>query len=123
MVLRRCLGALSRQSASSARATFRSRAIFFSMPGRMILAITGVVLLGAVVGLWPFQDATPPQPGDRIKGREVTAANAASFERKDWPLASFDPSTRELGGAFGLIGAGLAATLLIGRLDRASDNA
>ena len=81
------------------------------------------LLLGAVVGLWPFQDATPPQPGDRIKGREVTVANAASFERKDWPLASFDPSTRELGGAFGLIGAGLAATLLIGRLDRASDNA
>jgi hypothetical protein len=81
------------------------------------------LLLGAVVGLWPFQDSTPPQPGEVIKGREVTAANAASFERKDWPLARFDPGPGQVGAALALIGAGLAGTLLIGRLERRQEKA
>lgn len=75
------------------------------------------LLLGAVVGLWPFQEAAPPQPGDVIKGRVVTAQNADSFESEDWPLARFRPSAAQVGGAVALIGLGLLTTLAIGRLD------
>jgi uncharacterized membrane protein len=76
------------------------------------------LLLGAVVGLWPFQEARSPRPGDLIKGRAVTFENAASIERDDWPLERFAPSAGQLAGALGLIGAGLAATVAIGRLGR-----
>lgn len=76
------------------------------------------LLLGALVGLWPFQEARPPQPGDVIKGREVTARNAASFESEDWPLSRFDPSRAQLAGATGLVALGLLVTLALGHLER-----
>jgi putative membrane protein len=76
------------------------------------------LLLGAVVGLWPFQEPTPPVPGETLKGRVVTIENAADFERDDWQLVRFDPSGREIATAVGLIAAGFAGTLLIGRLGR-----
>ena len=76
------------------------------------------LLLGAVVGLWPFQEPTPPVPGETLKGRIVTIENAAEFERDDWQLVSFDPSAREVATAAGLIAVGFAATLVIGRLGR-----
>jgi len=76
------------------------------------------LLLGAVVGLWPFQEGRPPQPGDVIKGRIVDARNAGSFDPKHWPLERFDPTGSQAGAAIGLILAGLGTTLLIGRLDR-----
>jgi putative membrane protein len=76
------------------------------------------LLLGAVVGLWPFQAPTPPVPGETIKGRIVTDENAADFERDDWQLDSFEPTGREMATAAGLIVAGFGATVLIGRLGR-----
>jgi len=76
------------------------------------------LLLGAVVGLWPFQEPTPPVPGETIKGRIVSAENTADFERDDWRLVSFEPNNREIATAAGLIAAGFGATLLIGRLGR-----
>jgi putative membrane protein len=74
------------------------------------------LLLGAVVGLWPFQEGRPPEPGELLRGQVVTAENAASFDVDDWPVTRFDPSSGQLAAALGLIGAGLAATALIGRL-------
>jgi len=74
------------------------------------------LLLGAVVGLWPFQEGRPPEPGELLKGQVVTAENAASFDADDWPVTRFDPSGGQLAAALGLIGAGLASTALIGRL-------
>jgi putative membrane protein len=76
------------------------------------------LLLGAVVGLWPFQAPTPPVPGEIIKGQIVSDENAAEFERDDWQIVSFEPSNREMATAAGLIAAGFGATLLIGRLGR-----
>ena len=76
------------------------------------------LLFGAVVGLWPFQAPTAPIPGQTIKGQIVTAENAADFDRDDWHLASFEPNSREMATAAGLIAAGFGATLLIGRLGR-----
>ena len=76
------------------------------------------LLLGAVVGLWPFQAPTPPVPGETIKGRFVTNENAADFERDAWQLVFFEPNGREMATAAGLIVAGFGATVLIGRLGR-----
>jgi len=74
------------------------------------------LLLGAVVGLWPFQETEPPRPGDVIKGRTVTVENAASFDAEDWHLRRFDPGAREWAGSIALVGCGLLATILIGRV-------
>jgi hypothetical protein len=76
------------------------------------------LLFGAVVGLWPFQEPSPPVPGETLKGRIVTEENLADFERDDWQLVSFEPSSREMAATAGLVAAGFGATLLIGRLGR-----
>lgn len=78
------------------------------------------LLLGAVVGLWPFQQTVAPAPGDVIKGVVVTAENAESFDREDWPTARFTPSGGQAAMALGLIALGFASTQLIGRMGRSS---
>jgi putative membrane protein len=74
------------------------------------------LLFGAVVGLWPFQQANAPQVGDVIKGQVVSAENASDFEPDDWPVRFFDPTPVQGATSIALVGLGLAATLLIGRL-------
>lgn len=81
------------------------------------------LLFGAVVGLWPFQEALEPRVGDVIKGRVVDPTNLGDFKLKDWPVRSFTPSVSEAGASLALVGAGLAGTLLIGRLGRSEDDA
>ena len=54
------------------------------------------LLLGAVVGLWPFQQGEPPSPGDVVKGRVVTILSAAEIEADDWPVQRFDPSAGQI---------------------------
>jgi putative membrane protein len=76
------------------------------------------LLLGAVVGLWPFQAAVEPTAGDVVKGQVVTLDNAASFDPEDWPLRRFDPVGGQVAGSLSLVAAGLLATLAIGRLSR-----
>jgi len=76
------------------------------------------LLLGAAVGLWPFQQAEKPAPGDVVKGRVVTTENLAAIDAEDWPLVRFDPSGRQVGTALLCIAAGLLGTLVIGRLGR-----
>lgn len=105
---------------------------------RFELATLGVLLgllLGAVVGLWPFQQSVAPEEGATVKGREVTAATAddgpeaaeagyvfvdtrEAVEAEDWPTSYFTPSGGHLGGAAGLIVAGVLATLAVDRLGR-----
>jgi len=79
------------------------------------------LLFGAVVGLWPFQQAHPPQPDDVIKGRVVTLENVDSFEVDDWPVRFFEPNATEVASSLALVGLGLAGTLLIGRLGNPED--
>jgi putative membrane protein len=74
------------------------------------------LLFGAVVGLWPFQQAHVPQVGDVIKGQVVTVENAGDFAPDDWPVRFFEPTPMEGATSIGLVGLGLTATLLIGRL-------
>jgi putative membrane protein len=81
------------------------------------------LLLGAVVGLWPYQVGVEPSPGDVLKGRVVTEENRADFRPKDWAVRRFDPTAGQVVGALALIGVGLAITDAIGRLSRSGDEA
>jgi putative membrane protein len=81
------------------------------------------LLLGAVPGLWPFQQGVPPKPGDVIEGTRITATNAATIPAEDWRVEYFRPTAGGVGAAILLVLAGLATTTLIGRLDRGSERA
>jgi putative membrane protein len=75
------------------------------------------LLLGAVVGLWPFQEPRPPVAGETIKGQLLSPEDIADIEQEDWPLVSFDPTAGEVGSALALVAIGFGGTLLIGRLN------
>lgn len=81
------------------------------------------LLLGAVVGLWPFQIPVAPKPGDVIKGQLVRAETLAEIEQEDWRLERFAPSVGQVGASLGLAALGLGATLAIARLGRDPDPA
>jgi putative membrane protein len=74
------------------------------------------LLLGSVVGLYPFQKPVPPDAGFVYHGHALTDAEAAELEEKNWPLQRFGPDSGEVGTALALILAGLGATLLIDRI-------
>ena len=80
------------------------------------------LLLGAVVGLWPFRVATPPQAGDVVKGRVLRTEDLAAIDPEDWPLRRFDPTPGQLTGSAAAVGSGLLATFAIGRLGREGES-
>ena len=71
------------------------------------------LLLGAVVGLWPFRQGVLPAAGDLVNGVALTTVD---IHPADWPVEFFKPGVGQVLGAVALVGAGLAATLLIDRL-------
>lgn len=82
------------------------------------------LLLGAVVGLWPFRHGVPPTPGDTLKGQQVVqaadgslilAGTGRSIQPKDWPIQSYPPSLLQVLAALGLVLVGFAATQLVDR--------
>lgn len=87
--------------------------------GRFEKATLGALLgllFGAVVGLWPFSQPVPPQPGDVIRGETVTAESAPRVKIEHWKLVRFDPSAGQAAGALALVVAGIATTALVARL-------
>ncbi len=76
------------------------------------------LLLGAVLGLWPFRQGVPPRPGQLIRGRVMTAESIAALRPKDYPLEGFRPSGGQSAAALGLVLAGLVTTLGVARLGR-----
>ena len=79
------------------------------------------LLLGAVVGLWPFSQPVPPEPGEVINGEAVTSETLATIGIEDWQLVGFDPSAGQAAGALGLVGLGIAATALVARVGASPD--
>ena len=71
------------------------------------------LLLGAVPGIWPFQEGVQPEEGQTIKGELLTEQTAAQVDPDDWPTALFTPSITQIGGSVVLIGTGFALTVLI----------
>jgi hypothetical protein len=79
------------------------------------------LLLGAVVGLWPFQEGVAPQPGDTLKGAVLSAEAAAEVDPEDWPVVVFSPTAGQAAASLGLVGLGLLATLGVARIGRDDD--
>ena len=74
------------------------------------------LLVGVVVGLWPFQQGVPPQPGNVIRGQVMTPQTVAGVAPEDWPVVSFVPSPRQVGGGALLIALGATATVAVTRI-------
>jgi len=81
------------------------------------------LLLGAVVGLYPFQAPVAPEPGFMHHGRVLEAHELADVKMDDWPLERFTPSAGQVGASLGLVLLGLGATLAIDRLGNDDDDA
>jgi len=73
------------------------------------------LLLGAIAGLWPFQQARAPTPGEVVKGVVVTAHNAQDFPVEDWPVAFFTPTPSQALWALVIVAAGTAFALGLDR--------
>ncbi len=71
------------------------------------------LVLGSVLGLWPFRVPVEPRTGERIKGVVVTADNHASFAPEDWPMEPFRPAWWQVAASLGLIGAGFGMTMAV----------
>lgn len=82
------------------------------------------LLLGAVIGLWPFQEGTRPEVGSNFKGDTVAMIDGElvmeqtgrPIEPKDWITEPFTPTGEQIAGAAGLALAGLIVSVGIGRL-------
>lgn len=75
-------------------------------------------LVGAVVGLWPFQQGVRPSVGDLYKGQPLTAEKLETLDPSKYPTEYFDPTMTHIGGAIGLILLGFGLTALIARLGK-----
>lgn len=92
------------------------------------------LLVGAVVGLWPFQTARVPEPGELVKGQEVEVVQGdvgqealkglavlfvESGERvdlEDLPTEVFSPTILQGLLSLLLVGVGYGTTALVGRI-------
>ena len=91
---------------------------------RPTLGVLLGLLLGAVIGLWPFQDGVPPVEGaifrgDRvvlIDGQPVMETTGRAIEPKDFDTAPFTPTVWQVAGALALIGAGFAVSTAVAHL-------
>ncbi|MBX3352921.1 MAG: DUF368 domain-containing protein [Phycisphaeraceae bacterium] len=77
------------------------------------------LLLGAVVGLWPFAEFVRPGEGFVFKGQALSAEQIDALAVEDYPVRLRAPSTAEAFGGLALIGVGFGVTLLVDRLGRA----
>ena len=75
------------------------------------------LLVGAVVGLWPFRQPFSPLPGTTIKGVVVTEESVQDIDPEDYPTAIFRPVPGQIGLSLVLVCSGVAATWGLSRLD------
>ncbi|MEM7576942.1 MAG: DUF368 domain-containing protein [Planctomycetota bacterium] len=94
---------------------------------RATLGVLLGLLLGAVVGLWPFQQSVEPEAGMIVKGQAieqdvagvwVLQASLETVEMEDLPTAFFTPSAGQVAGALGLMLLGFGVTMGVDRLGR-----
>jgi putative membrane protein len=77
------------------------------------------LLLGAVVGLWPFSAAIEPQIGDIVRGKVLTTQEMVeAVDRKYYRRAPVAPTAGELAGGLAFIVAGFSISWGISRMGR-----
>lgn len=74
------------------------------------------LLVGAVFGLWPFQEGVAPRVGEVFKGRLLTADTLAEITPDKYPTEFYAPTFTEMMMAVGLIGIGYMITTLVARI-------
>ena len=74
------------------------------------------LLVGAVFGLWPFQEGVPPKLGEMFKGQPLTAERLAELTPDKYPTEIYTPTFTNVMMALGLIGLGYLLTTLIARV-------
>lgn len=84
---------------------------------KFIFGVLLGIIVGALIGLWPFGRYVPPEVGDVIQGVVVTQANRAGIPMDDWRVAFYAPTAAEAGIALALIAAGFVAALLLAKLE------
>jgi putative membrane protein len=84
---------------------------------RATLGVLLGFLLGAVVGLWPFQESVAPVLGDTIKGIVLeTQVMVDEVEAKDWPAKTFTPNIVQVAFVLGMTLLGFALSMGIAHL-------
>ena len=85
-------------------------------------ATTGVLLgllLGAVLGLWPFRVGVQPEIGDVIRGQTITTVEQRNqVKPKYWRTEAFTPDLQEIMLAALATAIGFGTAWGVGRLDR-----
>lgn len=77
------------------------------------------LLLGAVIGLWPFQQAVPPEIGQVVRGITLTSPEmVAAVAVKDYPTAFFSPTAGQVLAAAALLILGFGISTAVGLLGR-----
>jgi len=74
------------------------------------------LLVGAVFGLWPFQEGVPPRVGELFKGQALTAERLAELTPDKFPTELYTPGFTDVMMAVGLIGVGYMITTLVAHL-------
>jgi putative membrane protein len=74
------------------------------------------LLVGAVFGLWPFQEGVPPKIGEVFKGRPLTAERLAELTPDKYPTEIYTPTFTNVMMALGLIGLGYLITTLVAKV-------
>lgn len=85
---------------------------------RPTLGVLLGLLIGAVIGLWPFQEPVEPVAGQVVKGQVMTEEKIAELDKDDWPTQMFTPAVGQVAGAVGLVLVGFAVTAAIARFGR-----
>ena len=91
---------------------------------RATLGVLLGLLLGAVIGLWPFQQGIPPAEGSlfrgdtvvMIEGRPAMRTTRRIIDVKDFETRFFTPTPAQVGGSLLLIALGFAASMGVSRL-------
>lgn len=79
------------------------------------------LLVGAVVGLWPFQKGVPPKVGEIFKGQTVTAETLLTIEPEKYPTVFFNPEPSHIVGAVLLVVLGFLCTVGIAKFGERKD--
>lgn len=98
---------------------------------RPTLGVLLGLLLGAVIGLWPFQHGLPPTEGSTFRGDRVVLVDeqlvmersGRSIEPKDFDTTTFTPTAVQIGGALVLIALGFAMSTAVAHLGSGRTNA
>jgi len=78
------------------------------------------LLLGAVIGLWPFQEGRKPVLGEVFRGEALERQEQIDIiEAEDWPVVVFKPGAGQVGGAIALMLIGFGTTLAVDKLGTA----